>query len=251
MSRSDDSGEFTAEVVRRLKELRVQAGLTQTELAQRMGLKPGGGQQTVSRFELGKSGSPGFRFVLDYLRACGASLSDIAGILDRYTSRPTVLELEAEQTVVDMTKDLPNRIKWKTLHYDVRVRVRRRFDGGKPVPVEKHVEMVMNQALACYWHQRLNEQMYEVLSEFRIGCRSWQAIGLLPYGRKIFGILRRTRKKKGKWRQKQLAEADKWPRKYGLPEDAAQRTKQAVIELVKEMEESGELDRLPADLLSS
>src|SRR5512135_3510801 len=88
-----DSSLLPKEVGKRLRLVREQAGLSQEALAVLMGLDGPGGKSYVCWVERGylKSG-PGFVRMLDCLRACGCGIDAVLDILDRHTSRETVLE---------------------------------------------------------------------------------------------------------------------------------------------------------------
>jgi len=86
MKRSKETFRFTREIGARLRELRLKAGVTQQELAVLMGRQGKGNAFLVSRFEGGHIHYPSFGFVADYLRACRASFTDIADLLNAYTS---------------------------------------------------------------------------------------------------------------------------------------------------------------------
>jgi transcriptional regulator with XRE-family HTH domain len=68
---------FTPGLGKRLRELRKKAGLSQAEVARRMGRTGRQAFSIVSRLESGRTKQPTIGLVVDFLTACGASLSDI------------------------------------------------------------------------------------------------------------------------------------------------------------------------------
>ncbi|MFO7650329.1 MAG: helix-turn-helix transcriptional regulator, partial [bacterium] len=75
-----DTFRFDASLGARLRGLRERVGLTQLALAVAMGRQGKGWHVWVSRLELGKYPNPALALIADYLRACRASISDIADL---------------------------------------------------------------------------------------------------------------------------------------------------------------------------
>ena len=74
---------FSQEMAKKLKEIRIKANLSQTEVGVRIGLKPKNAAKYVSNLETGKISNPTLRTILLYLRACGASWVEFFKELDR------------------------------------------------------------------------------------------------------------------------------------------------------------------------
>jgi transcriptional regulator with XRE-family HTH domain len=74
---------FTKEMAKLLKEIRVKANLSQTEVGIRIGLKPKNAPKYISNLEAGKITNPTLRTILNYLRACGVSWVEFFKELDR------------------------------------------------------------------------------------------------------------------------------------------------------------------------
>jgi len=64
---------FTKEMAKTLKEMKVKANLSQTEVVVRIGLKSKNAPNYISNLEAGKITNPTLRTILNYIRACGAS----------------------------------------------------------------------------------------------------------------------------------------------------------------------------------
>ena len=94
----------------RLRGLRVAAGLTQQELAALMGRHGKGNHQLIGKVELGKAPYPSLGFVADYQRACLASFTDIADLLNAYTVQPTVIEQRGYKRVQSLARRLSRRM---------------------------------------------------------------------------------------------------------------------------------------------
>jgi transcriptional regulator with XRE-family HTH domain len=76
---------FTPEMSVRLREFRLGTGLTQDELAGRMGLKGPQRRKQVERLETTRAGSPTLEIVIRYLRACGAHWSDFVELIESFS----------------------------------------------------------------------------------------------------------------------------------------------------------------------
>ncbi|MDH5683670.1 MAG: helix-turn-helix domain-containing protein, partial [candidate division WOR-3 bacterium] len=61
------------EIGQLLTKIREKSGLSQIEVAKRIGLSTKSGQGYISRLEKGKTKNPPIQTILLYLRACGAS----------------------------------------------------------------------------------------------------------------------------------------------------------------------------------
>jgi transcriptional regulator with XRE-family HTH domain len=73
---------FTKEMAKILKEIRIKANLSQTEVGTRIGLKPKNAFKYISNLEAGKITNPTLRTILNYLRACGESWPEFFKQLD-------------------------------------------------------------------------------------------------------------------------------------------------------------------------
>ncbi|MEO0077630.1 MAG: helix-turn-helix domain-containing protein [candidate division WOR-3 bacterium] len=74
----------------RLRELRLKAGVSQTELARRLGFDPTHGYKYVLRLERGLVPNPTLRTLTGYLAACNATWEGIADVLPTTTNAAPV-----------------------------------------------------------------------------------------------------------------------------------------------------------------
>jgi transcriptional regulator with XRE-family HTH domain len=81
LKRPENAFEFTSEIGQRLKELRLKAGLSQAELAGKMGKKGKTSRDLTSRLELARTPNPSLTLVADFLAACGAGFDDISDLM--------------------------------------------------------------------------------------------------------------------------------------------------------------------------
>jgi transcriptional regulator with XRE-family HTH domain len=226
----------------RLRELRKQAGLTQGELARRLGRTGPGGKSYVCRIERGDFPGLGLHVVGRFLSACGVGMRDIADVLEGYISLPPVLEQRARQAVLDATAGLLPVQRDRAENYDIGLRLKAGQRVRTRQDIEKRVRQAVKRAKSEAWNRRLHFMFNNVLDELHVSSTDHLSIFLKAYGRKVFGALRRTRKTRPVWREKAMAKLDLWASEHELPPEPFVRMKQAVIALFAEMERRGELD---------
>jgi transcriptional regulator with XRE-family HTH domain len=225
----------------RLAGIRREAGLTQAQLAARLRGANRGWQQAVSRFEQGKAGQQSLLFILDYLRVCGKGLGAVMDVLDKYTSLPTVLEQRAKQAVLDATAGLPPVQQDRAENYDIGLRHKARQRIRTEADIERRAQQAVRRGKAEAWEHRLHRTFNVVLGELHLDPKASLSISLKAFGRKVFGVLRRTRKTRPVWRDKAMAKLDNWAAEHELPPEPFAKMKQSVIALFADMERKGEL----------
>jgi transcriptional regulator with XRE-family HTH domain len=220
--------------------LREQAGLSQEAVAMLMGLEWPGGKSYVCWVERGnlKSG-PKFVRLLDYLRACGCGIDAVLDILDRYTSRETVLEERTTADVLEAVKTLPPKCGRRAFYYYVGLTSKVGLRPESSAAARERVRRALARAGAESRELRLKQEFSYLLNKMRIGWADPNAIGLRSYGRKVFAALRRLRKARPDRRQRALNRLDEWPVRMGLDPIQARGVKQAVIKLFERMERAG------------
>jgi len=238
-----DSSLLPKEVGERLRLLREQAGLSQEAVAVMLGLGPATGKAQVSKMETGhyRSG-PGFGRLLDYLRACGCGIDALLDILDRHTSRETVLEERATADVLKAITTLPPKYARRAFYYHVGLSHKAGLRLGSSAAAKERVRRALARAKAESWEMRLKLEFNYVLNTMHIGWSESSAIGLRSYGRKVFATMRRLRKARPDRRQRALDRLDEWPVRMGLDPTQSRRVKQAVMKLFERMERAGALE---------
>ena len=225
-----------------MRELRKRAGLTQSQVAERLGKTGPGGKSWVCQVEKGRLREVGANDVAAFLRACGNGMRDIADVLNDYVSLPPVLEQRAKQAVLDATAKMLPVQRDRAQDYDIGLRHKARQRVRTERDIEKRVRQAVKRAKAEAWDRRLHFMFNDVMDELHVSSKDNLSIFLKAYGRKVFGALRRTRKTRPVWRKKALAKLDSWAAEHELPPEPFTRMKQAVIALFAEMELRGELD---------
>lgn len=191
-SRVEDSFQFGAELGARMRNLREQAGLSQRALARSMGRESAGWYQLIGRLERGDYQNPGLGLVLDYLRACRASLDDIADLLDRYTGLPLKAEVRSRAAVRAAVAKQPARDRLAAIKYDVKLAQARERKGLAPEPADKRAARVVRRQKQEDKARRLRRLVVEVINRKKLVPGPRVEGHLQAYAAKLARILRRT-----------------------------------------------------------
>jgi transcriptional regulator with XRE-family HTH domain len=203
-SRAGDRFKFRPELGVRLRELRQKAGLTQQMLAVAMGCQCKGNHRVVSRLENGRMANPGIGLVADYLRACRSSFVDILDVLERYTARPTVIEVETQQAILGDREYLPAKLKRAMERYDRRTTGQAEADGKAVPEREERVGRARNFGLSQVWARRVRRMVVSVVEAQRPYRGQLIEAYLQNYGGAVWRILNLTRKQRKDRRQAML-----------------------------------------------
>ncbi|MBM3330853.1 helix-turn-helix transcriptional regulator [candidate division WOR-3 bacterium] len=238
-----DSSLLTKEVGVRLRLLREQAGLSQEAVAVMLGLEPTTGKAQVSKIETGHYRyGPGLVRLLDFLRACGCGVDAVLDILDRHTSRETVVEERATADVLKAIETLPPKSGRRAFYYHVGLSHKAELRLANSAAARERVRRALARAGAESRELRLKREFNYLLNKMHIGWADPSGIGLRSYGRKVFATLRRLRKARPDRRQRALDRLDEWPVRMGLDPTQARRVKQAMMKLFERMVRSGSVD---------
>ncbi len=205
MTRAENFRGLGKKLGARLRELRKTAGLSQTEVAKRMGRKGRSSFNIVSRLELGRMPRPGLGLISDYLKACNAGFSDIVDLLG--------MEAVKEQE---------------------KSRKRRR----KPETMEEKLEAVRHKAQRLYISSLVEEMLHKVLTDEDVPQGFEEQKKLAAYGRKVFAGLERIHRSRRRLR-KELFE-DK-----GIRPEHADLIERVVEGIFLQMLEAGDFERKP------
>jgi transcriptional regulator with XRE-family HTH domain len=221
---------------RRLRALRLRAGLTQQELAVLMGRQGKGNHYVVGGLERSTFENPTLGLVADYLRACRASFADIADLLEAYTSRPTVLEQRGYKRVRSLAGKLPPDVWDAVRRYDHKVARSRH----KPESEDKRLSRAEAYARSQDAQRRLDEIVAEELSRADIDSASAVAFRLRLYARKLWGVLNRTKGTRKRKLKHNLEELNRWAAEANLSSLPAFA---ALSARITELASSGESDQ--------
>ncbi len=238
---------FRRQLGERLRGLRKRAGLTQKEIARLMGRRPETTRVQIARLEAGKNPNPRLCFLLDYLRSCRAGIEEVVDVLASYTSRKPVIEEAARQVVERMTRNLPKPIADKVNRYDVKTTVAGRFDARPVEEPDKRIRRSQKFAASLLQRRRLEEVLFFTIKQLGDEGSGTKRKYLADFGRKLWGILNRTRKKDRDKQPELLSQArSKLLAENVVSETALDKVAAAVIELHRRLEMTGKLDELPA-----
>jgi transcriptional regulator with XRE-family HTH domain len=196
-----------------LRELRLCRGHTQEQVAIAIGLQCKGSRNVVSRIERGKE-DPTFDLLVRYLRACGATTHDLVPLLDRCLAEPL--------PVPELARPPRPTFEGRAL-----LELRRE---ARPWLLRQHCEHAL--------HRRLTELEVPALTPLRTRAAR--------FGRTVFRILLDTRAAPGPGSERRLGRARSGAQQSGLSPDLCARIEEAVTGLVRELEATGDLDRLPS-----
>ena len=203
---------FTPEMGLRLRELRLRESMTQQELAVLMGRQGKGNHQLIGKVELGKSPYPSLGFVADYLRACKASFTDIADLLNAYTSQPTVIEQRGYKRVQSLARKLSRGVARAVEKYDHHVTRAK----PKPEPVRKRLARVRAYARGQEAQRQLNRLVETELSSAGIRPASVEAAWTRVYARKLYRLLSRAGAADPEGLKRKLRQLEDWTAQVGI-----------------------------------
>jgi len=214
MARKEDRFIDYAGLGAKLRQVRLWAGLSLEELVRRMN-RSKGYISRISRLERGRFAQPSISLILDFLRVCGASVSDLSPVFDPYTSRPVPLDVKGREQVKAATRMLPVKLANKLESYDIKTAVARRFSGEPPLEPDERELRIRRQARTWLERGAVDNALRPEMEN--LGVRGFTVVRkfAFDYGHKVFSILKRTQPRedaKPNWRTKsretRLAEAE-------------------------------------------
>jgi transcriptional regulator with XRE-family HTH domain len=245
-SRAGDRFRFTPELGLRLRGFRVRVGLTQQKVAVAMGIQSKGNHKVVWRLERGKMKNPGIGLIADYLRACRAGFADILDILDSYTAKTTVIEIETQQILARVREHLPAKIEKAVHNYDVGVTTRAEV-RHEPVPEPKErARRARNFGLSQVWAKRVHRKVVGIIETEHLRPGYNNELHLQNYAAKVWRILNRTSGKRESKRPALLETAIKPYLEEGGPKlEHLHAIRDGLFVFFREAEMAGGLDAEP------
>jgi len=251
MAKVKDSLSSYVELGAKLRQLRLDAGLSITEMVRRMNHNRGFVSR-IGRLEQGRLKQPSLALVADYLRVLGKSISELAPVLDQYTSKPVPLEVAGRERVKAFLRSQPPKVAAQLDSYDVKTSVARRFSGEPPLEPDEREMRIRKQAQMRYQRGMLDERLRGVMLNLGAEATSLVRRFAFDYGHKVWRILRTTREdgkvhRRAKSREQRLAEAEAKTLKQGMiPIEGLQVVRRRVEKLFEEMDMTGGIDFLPS-----
>jgi transcriptional regulator with XRE-family HTH domain len=246
MKRPKDRYECDEELGKRLRECRIKAGLTQQKLATAMGRQGKGSHHVAGRLERGEVPNPGVWLLADYLRACRASFADILDVLDRYTARQTVIEVETQKALVKAREFLPAKVDRAVERFDRGVK-RRAEVKHEPLPEpEERVKRARSFALSQLWARRVHRRVVGIIEIQRLHPGPDGERFLQNYAVRVWSALNRSRGRRARRRQVLLERAStlRAGEEMVKPE-YLQAVRDGLMEYFQQAEMAGRLDVEP------
>ncbi|HTW91023.1 MAG TPA: helix-turn-helix domain-containing protein [bacterium] len=250
MKRPQDTFQFPSELGRRLRDLRLRAGLTQPELAQVMGRTGAGRACIVSRMEKGKVRYPSLGLVADFLRGCRAGFKDVLDILDLYTNLPTTQQQVFGKALAKVAAGVPQKWQAQVTNYDMRVdlpkssRAETRLQAKPDLP--RRLERARKNAAAARRRFLYGQFLSRAVNDTGLQPVMAIAVPLFNHGLEQFRILYRTRGAKPEARERLLAESRTlFEKSSQFPSEAIRKLEDDVRRHFAELEMKGEMDWLP------
>ncbi|MBN2464038.1 helix-turn-helix domain-containing protein [candidate division WOR-3 bacterium] len=255
MARTRERLGLPVELCRKLRELRLGAGLELDEFVRRLGRNKGY-RSNISRLERGKLGRVSARLLLDYLSVCRVTREELVGLLYDHVSRGSPLEARGKEQVRAFTEQMPASVAKKLHYYDIKTTIWRRFAGEPPLAPDERELRVRKQARAWLEQGRVDNDIQEHMDDLGVvsvlGVRRFA----FSYGHKVWRILKQTRPRPGiverpsrrrKTREQRLEEAEAKALAMGtLPVEGLRLIRYKVMKRFAQMERDGELDYLPS-----
>ena len=248
--RPSDTFSFPPELGKRLRDLRFQAGLTQSELAQAMGRAGKGRACIVSRMEKGRVRYPSLGLIADFLRGCRAGFSDIADVLDLYTDLPTTQQQVYGKALARVAASVPAKWQPQVTKYDLRIDIPKSAAAEIASPPKpdrmQRLERARKNAAAVRRRTLYGDFLKVVIGRPGPFNAMADATMLFNHGLEWFATLYATRGKKPSTREKRLAECeDNFVKGSPLPLEVIRNLQDEVKEHFGELERRGDLDWLP------
>jgi transcriptional regulator with XRE-family HTH domain len=220
--------------------------LTQQKLATAMGRQGKGSHHVAGRLERGEVENPTIGMLADYLRACRASFGDILDVLDRYTARETVIEVETQKALAKVREFLPAKVDRAVERFDRGIR-RRAEEKHEPLPEPKErVKRARSFALSQVWARRVRRRVVGIIETQHLHPGPDSERSLQKYAVRAWAALNRSRGRRA-GKRPALLEAAARPRKgeETVKPEHLQAIRDGLIEFFQQAEMAGQLDAEP------
>jgi len=246
MKRPKDRFDCDEELGKRLRECRLKAGLTQQKLATAMGRQGKGSHHVAGRLERGEVPNPGIGLLADYLRACRASFVDIQDVLDRYTSRQTVIEVETRKALAKVREYLPAKVDRAVERFDRGIR-RRAEEKHEPLPPpQERVKRARSFALSQVWAKRVRRRVVGIIETEHLRPGPDNERYLQNIAVRVWSALNRSRGRRAGKRPALLEQAARLRAgEEAVRPEHLQAVRDGLIEFFRQAEMAGQLDVAP------
>jgi transcriptional regulator with XRE-family HTH domain len=219
---------FTREMGSWLREFRAAAGLTQDEVATRLGLVGKGKRSKVSAIEAGRVANPGFMTIIGYLLACG---TPVGRFCDRFNTLGLLLvdpaTFEDTEFDVDVKKHLRAQTASQVDKFQRRIRFPRRGRRLPPEELKQRAEKYLDYQTQV---KIVQQAVKELLARTRVGVTEEQAY--LNYARMVLSALRKYQEPE---LSKRLRRIEGYLELHGLDEGIGRRIANLVIRMFADL----------------
>ncbi len=253
---------FTPEFGARLRQLRKRRNLSLRDLALLMDRHQPGSFNLLAKLERGDLKHPSINLLVDFLRACGAKVKDVADLLDAYLSQSPVLTQKGDAAVAELLKSLPKSEQRAMLRWEKATAVAReekaaaepeKKAAAQPERKKPRVETAQQRVFRVIWsfiHANWNELFEQKLYEAMRGLKNEVPRSERKYAcnhaRRFFGILTRYYKNE-KRRRGALERVKRRAKEDGFSEQTMAALLKAATDAHFELEQSGRLDWQPTE----
>ena len=197
---------FTSEAGARLRELRLRAGLSQREVAERMGLRGKQARKSVSLLERGEGADPTVSTIARFLKACGARWYQFCDVLESVETADVSMPEAAKELLPERAiEQAEARARDETWRYS---KNQQEFFHLKPESPETRLESIEKFMTYRMLENVIQQGVLEVLRASPVATIMYPAYR--GVARHILGFLwRRAKTEKG--RAELMAELPKCP----------------------------------------
>jgi len=134
-----------------------------------------GAHVQFARLEQGKVKYPSINLIVDYLRACGAKVKDVADLLDTYLAQAPVLTQKGDAAVAELLKSLPKWEQRAMLRWE-KATVAAREAKAEAMPVRKkpkaetdrqRVSRIVWSFIHANWNELFEQKLYEAMLKLK------------------------------------------------------------------------------------
>jgi len=153
---------FTDKVGELLTDIRKQAKLTQTEVANRLGLSTESGKKYISYIETGRIKEPSFSIIILYLEACNTPYMDFFDKLSQLRFRERHQEIMSQATTIK-NKKLMQKIDRDTALYAENIKYQRKTPYLDPDKLKTKISQEVSKFLSDH---QVDKTLYPTYIDF-------------------------------------------------------------------------------------
>jgi hypothetical protein len=211
-----------------------------------MGRQGKGSHHVAGRLERGEVPNPGVGLLADYLRACRADFSAVLDVLNRYTAKQTVVEVETRKALAKVREFLPAKVDRAVERFDRGIR-RRAEEKHEPLPEpDERVKRVMSFALSQVWAKRVRRRVVDIIETEHLRPGPDSERYLQNYAVRVWGALNRSRGRRAGKRPALLEQAATLRAgEEAVKPEHLQAVRDGLIEFFGQAEMAGQLDVAP------